>query len=158
MGVGWAILQEKERNRGLTLATLSVIAAVLIVVLWRLQSRRLIDESPIKSDSTILSKAYRTASAKLTPELLTMLSKLENGMWQSAARENWTFDKVASEAANQAAKEALSKKHWPAALKELAKSIDLLMPGLQQHRKQVARKAEEAKNGNGAPAAGSTAS
>ncbi len=158
LGVGWAILQEQERNRGIALATLSLIAALLIVVLWRLQRRKLIDESPIKPDSTILSKAYRTASAKLTPELLTMLSKLEAGMWQAAKTENWTFDKVSSEAASQTAQEALNKKQWPVALKELAKSIDLLMVGLHQHRKAVAREAEQAKNGTGAPAAGSTAS
>ena len=48
-----------------------------------------------------------------------MLSKLEAGMWRSAETEQWTFDKPASEAASQAAKEALSRKQWADALKEL---------------------------------------
>jgi len=99
----------------------------------------------------VLSKAHRTASAKLTPELLTMLGTLEAEMKQSAQAQGWTFDRAAHETASQAAKAAVDKKEWPTALKEIAKSIELLMVGLQQHRKAVARDAENkvAKNGNG---------
>ncbi len=152
LGVGWAMIQEQEKWRGVALAAISLIAAVVVGVLWRIKRRQQIPGEPKKAESTVLSKAYRTASAKLTPELLTMLSTLENDMIQSAATEEWVYDKPAHEAAHEAAKAALDKKQLPAALKELGRSMDLLMVGLLQHRKAAAaaREAEgkEAKSGH----------
>ena len=154
LGVGWALLQEQEQKwRGVALASLSLLAAAAVGVLWRTQRRKAIPIAPTNPESTVLSKAYRTASAKLTPELLTTLGKLEADMKVSAEAESWSFDKAAHIIASQAARAALDKKQWPASLKELGRSIDLLMVGLLQHRKAVAaaREAESkvAKNGSG---------
>ena len=150
LGVGWAILQEEEKWRGVALASLSLIAAAVIGILWRSQRQKSAD-IPADTGSTVLSKAYRTASAKLTPDLLTSLAKLEADMKQSAETESWSFDKATQDEASQAAKNAVNKKQWPTALKELHRSLDLLMVGLQQHRKAAAaREAEgkEFKNGH----------
>ena len=138
LGVGWAILQEQENWRGVALAAISLIAATVIGVLWRAQRRHQVPATPKNSESTVASKAYRTASAKLTPELLTTLGKLEADMLRSAETEDWVFDKTTQDSAHQAAKAAFDKRQWPAALKELSRSIDLLMVGLLQNRKAAA--------------------
>ena len=147
LGIGWAML--REMAPGVTLAVISVIAAIVLADLWRrqLHAQSQTDPSPSKVERTVLSKAYRTASAKLTPELLEVLTKLESEMKKSAQTESWTFDQAAHEVASEAATTAINNKQLPTALKELASSIDLMMPGLQLHRKAAAE-AKEAKNGN----------
>lgn len=145
LGVMYAMLQEAERERGIVLSGLSLLAFTLILVFWRRHSRSRIVDTPTPSVSTVLSKAYRTASAKLTVDLLAALAKSESDMKQTAATEQWPLDTTAQEAASAAAKEALDKKQWPPALKEFAKSIDLLMTAWHQHRKLVAAREAEAK-------------
>lgn len=145
VGVVYAMLQEAERNRGIALSALSLIAFVVILILWRRHAQSRTADAPTPSVSTVLSRAYRTASAKLTPDFLATLAKSESDMKQKSAAEQWPLDRTAQEAANTAAKEALDKKQWPAALKEFAKSIDLLMTAWQQHRKLVAAREAEAK-------------
>ena len=152
LGIVWGMVQDEEQWRGGALAVISLIAAVVIGTLWRAQRRKQVPAEKKKTESTVLSKAYRTASAKLTPELLEMLGTLEEDMIQSAAKEEWVYDKLAHAAAHNAAKVALEKKQLPVALKELGHSIDLLMVGLLQHRKMAAaaREAEgrESKSGH----------
>jgi protein phosphatase len=151
LGTCWALIQEEEKSRGIALAGLSLVAAMVIGIMWRTQRRKQRPVEPKKAESTVLSKAYRSASAKLTPEFLTMLGALEDDMIQSAATEEWGFDKPAHESAHAAAAAAIEQKRLPIALKELGRSIDLLMVGLLQHRKAAAaaREAEskEAKAG-----------
>lgn len=138
LGIVWAMIQDEEKWRGGALAGLSVFAAILLGISWRAQRGKQKPTEPRKHESTALSKAYRSASAKLTPELLEMLNKLEGDMIESAKTENWSYDKAAHEAAHSASKAAFEKKQLPAALKEIGRSIDLLMVGLQQHRKAAA--------------------
>ena len=145
VGVVYAMLQEEERGRGIALSVLSLIVFTLVLVFWRRHLRSRMTDSPTPSVSTVLSKAYRTASAKLTVDLLAALAKCEADMKQTSAAEQWSLDTTAQEAASTAAKVALDKKQWPVALKEFAKSIDLLMTAWQQHRKLVAAREAEAK-------------
>lgn len=145
VGVIYAMLQEAARNRGIALAGLSLIAFVAILILWRRHARSRAANAPTPSVSTILSRAYRTASAKLTPEFLSTLAKSESDLKQLATTEQWPVDAAAQTAASAAAKEAFDKKQWATALKELAKSIDLLMTAWQQHRKAAAAREAEAK-------------
>lgn len=147
LGVGWAMLQ--ELIPGVCLAALSSVAAIVLGIGWRRQIRSQTDgdPSPSKIERTAFSKAYRTAPAKLTTEFIAMLEKLQSEMLQSAATENWMFDRAAQEVVGRAAMTAVACKQLPNALKELAKSIDLLMVGLQRHRKEAAA-AKEASGGN----------
>lgn len=144
-GVLFFVQQEAERSHGIVLSVLSLFAFALIFVFWRRHARSRISDTPTPVVSTVLSKACRTASAKLTADLLAALAKTESDMQQTAATEQWPLDTAAQETAGAAAKEALNKKQWPAALKEFAKSIDLLMTAWKQHRKIVAVRDGEAK-------------
>ncbi|MBC7820483.1 MAG: hypothetical protein IAG10_26660, partial [Planctomycetaceae bacterium] len=144
LGVVYAMLQEAERERGVVLAVLSLIAFVVTLVFWRKHVRSQVGDMPAKLESTVMSRAYRTASAKLTPEVIEMLAKCESDMQKLAATEQWPLDARAGEVASAAAKAAFDNKQWTAALSEFAKSIDLLMAGWQLHRKAVAaREADE---------------
>ncbi len=145
LGVLYSVQQEAERSRGIVLSVLSLIAFTFIMVFWRRHARSRTADTPTPSVSTVLSKAYRTASAKLTADFMAALAKSESDMKQSATSEQWPLDTTAQETASAAAKEALDKKQWPAALKEFSKSIDLLMTAWQQHRKLVAAREAEAK-------------
>ncbi len=138
LGVIYAMFEEAQRENGIALSVLSLIAFVVTLVLWRRWNRSRDHEMPTKSESTVLSRAYRTASAKLTSDLCSMLAKTESDMQQSATTEQWPIEAAAFEIASQAAKTALDTKDWPVALKEFGKSIDLLMTGWQQYRKTAA--------------------
>lgn len=144
-GVGVVYAMLEKAGPGIVLSVLSLIAFTLILVFWRRHARSRTSNTPTPSVSTVLSKAYRTASAKLTVDLLAALAKSESDMKQSAANDQWPLDATSQETASAAAKEALDKKQWPAALKEFSKSIDLLMTAWQQHRKLVAARDAEAK-------------
>lgn len=144
-GVGVVYAMLEKPGPGIVLSALSLIAFTLILVFWRQHARSSASDTPTPSVSTVLSKAYRTASAKLTVDFLAALAKSESDMKQTATNEQWPLDTTAQETASAAAKEALDKKQWPAALKEFAKSIDLLMIAWQQHRKAVAARDAEAK-------------
>ena len=145
LGVVYSMLQEVERSRGIVLSTLSLIAFTLILVFWRRHARSRIADTPTPSVSTVLSKAYRTASAKLTVDLLAALAKSESHMKQSAITEQWSLDTTAQNTASAAATNALDKKQWTVALNEFSKSIDLLMIAWQRHRKLVAARDADAK-------------
>ncbi len=145
LGLVYAMLQEAERERGVALAVLSLMAFVVALVFWRKQARSRMDELSAKVESTVMSKAYRTASAKLTPDVMAALGKCQSDMQQSATTEKWPVDAVACDTASAAAKAALDSKQSPEALKEMAKSIDLLMTGWQQYRKAAAARDAEAK-------------
>lgn len=146
LGLGWAMLQ--DLLPGATLAGLSAIAAVVVSLFWRRHLRTNAVETPAKMASTILSKAYRSASAKLVPEFLELLCKLESDLKQAAEKERWTFDVAAYDSASKAAKSEMTKKQLVPALKEVAKSLDVLMVGLGQHRKSLAREADAKKPSN----------
>ena len=140
-GAAWA--KYGELIPGITLAVVSVIALVVIGKFWR-KYRQIIPEVDVpKSGSTVLSRAYRTAPAKLTPDFLAVLTKQEADLNQLAQTDGWSFDTAAQNAASQAAKTAVEQKQWSEALKHLAKSLDVLMIGLLQHRKNLAKQAEE---------------
>ena len=145
LGVVYAMLQEAERERGVLLAALSLVAFVVALVFWRKQARSRMGEPSAKVESTVLSRAYRTASAKLTPDIMAALAKCESDMQQSATSDKWPVDTAACDTAAAAAKAALDSKQSPEALKEFANSIDLLMTGWQQHRQAVAARDAEAK-------------
>ena len=145
LGVVYSMLEETERTRGIVLSSLSLLAFIVVLVFWKRHNRLRAAATPTTSVSTVLSKAYRSASAKLTTELLAALSKSESDMKATSASDKWTLDTTAQESASAAAKDALDKKQLPTALKEIAKSIDLLMSAWQQHRKFTAAREAEAK-------------
>ena len=145
LGVVYAMLQEAERERGVALAVLSAIAFLVALVFWRKQARQQSGEQSAKVESSVLSRAHRTASAKLTSDVFAALAKCESGMQRSAASEQWPVDAAACETARAAAKTTLDSKQSTEALKEFAKSIDLLMTGWQQYRKAAAAREAEAK-------------
>lgn len=154
VGVVYAMLQEVERNRGIVLSAISLIAFIVILVFWRRHNRSRISAAPTASVSTVLSKAHRTASAKLTSELLAALTKSESDMKRMSATDKWTLDTTTQESSSAAAKDALDKKQLPTALKEIAKSIDLLMSAWQQHRKFAAAREADAKVAKAGKSAG----
>ncbi len=141
VGAAWATY--RELIPGVTLAGVSLIALAVIGKFWRKYRQGIPEAEAPKSGSTVLSRAYRTAPAKLTPDFLAVLTKQEAVLKHSAETEVWSFDTAAQNAASQAAKSAVEQKQWSEALKLLAKSLEVLMIGLLQHRKNLAKQAEE---------------
>jgi hypothetical protein len=72
-----------------------------------------------------------------------VLTKQEADLKQSAQADGWSFDSATQNVSSQAAKSALERKQWSEALNHLAKSLEVLMIGLLQHRKNLAKQAEE---------------
>jgi hypothetical protein len=103
------------------------------------------------SQSTIIWRPYRTASAKLSPQFVHQLAKLEAELHQAAVDERWPVELTQREATFQKAQAALQQKNYSAALVEYAQALDLLIVGVQWQRKQLQQKDARAK----AAAAGS---
>ncbi len=89
------------------------------------------------SNSTIIWRPYRTASAKLTPALIHSLAKIEAELHGAAVEEQWPIDLAPREEAFKKAQAALSTKNYLGALREYARSLDLLMTGVLWQRKQT---------------------
>lgn len=146
LGTIFSMLHEAERERGIALAALSLVAFVVTLFFWRRQARWRAGPAAQLAESTVLSRSYRTDSAKLTPELLATLAKAETELQQSAAAEHWPLDRSAHEASLTAAKRAVDRKQYPEALAAYSKAIDLLMTSWQQHRKAAAAREVHANN------------
>lgn len=145
VGVVYAMMNAAERMRGIVLSVLSLIVFVVTLVFWRRTTSGNDAEIPISQGSTVLSRAYRTASAKLTSSVLEMVARLEDELRKSAAQENWPIESTAIAAASAAAKQAVEQKRLQEALSHYAQVIDLLMAGWQEHRKQESEREAAAK-------------
>lgn len=129
-----------------------VLAAALIGIVltgwWRQsQQRGPVENYPSDSqgNSTIIWRPYRTASAKLSPDFLHGLAKLESELHRAALDEHWPVDLDAREAAFRRGQEALNGKRYAVALREYAQALDILMVGLLWQRRQSQKEPKSGK-------------
>lgn len=127
-----------------------LVAAMLgIAGVWWFRRQALPEAPPLPDDgstnSTIIWRPYRTASAKLTTDFLLGLAKVESELYQAAVEEHWPVELDVREDAFRKAQEALSSRKYGAALREYARSLDALMIGLSWQRKQMQKDAKGAK-------------
>jgi len=109
------------------------------ITLWRRprQSLPVVAERDDRSNSTIIWRPYRTASAKLAPDFLHGLAKIESELHRAAVDEHWPVELAEREEAFRKAQEALAAKKYSVALREYARSLDVLMVGLLWQRRQM---------------------
>lgn len=107
------------------------------------------------SQSTIIWRPYRTASAKVTPDFVHLLAKMEAELFRAAVDEHWPIDVAKRDECFRRAQQALSEKQFGKALREYAPAIDLLMAGVMWERKQQRDgkrgKAESVRSGRDTP-------
>ncbi len=89
------------------------------------------------SNSTIIWRPYRTASAKLSPDFLHGLAKIEAELHRAATDERWPVELEVRDEAFRKAQEALAAKRYSVALREYAKALDVLMTGVLWQRRQA---------------------
>jgi serine/threonine protein phosphatase PrpC len=100
------------------------------------------------SQSTIIWRPYRTASARLTPQFLHQLARLEAELHQAAVDERWPVDLALRDEIFRKSQTALQHKQYAQALALMAQSLDLLMVGVQWQRKQMQQREGRTVNGN----------
>lgn len=105
------------------------------------------------SQSTIIWRPYRTASARLTPQFLHQLARLEAELHQAAVDEHWPVDLAQRDEVFRKAQQALQQKQYSQALAAYAQALDLLMVGVQWQRKQTQHREGRLPNGNTHPPA-----
>ncbi len=134
--------------------------AAAVTALWLLSRNPRIPSEPIRdesnSNSTILWRPYRTASAQLSPDFLHNLAKLEAELHRAAADERWPVDFAARNEAFKKAQEALAARQHVFALREYAHSLDVLMAGLIWQRKQAQKEPKPPKPAEGRSRSGLT--
>lgn len=136
---------------GLTLATpLVLIGALLMAVsvlagiAWFVYRRRRGEagESPSRSDaSTIVWKPYRFAPAQISADFVQQLARIEAELHRAAQEEHWPINWAEHEICCQRAEVALQNKQLPAALRDYARALDVLMMGVHWQRKQLHQEA-----------------
>jgi PPM family protein phosphatase len=132
--VGLSLLLLTEHRLVSTLILSTVFVAT--IWLWWTRPRRVVtQEMEQESRSTIIWRPYRTASAKVTPDFVQRLAKLEAELHKAAAEEHWPVDLAARDQAAEAGQSALKQKRFAAAVAPYARAIDLLMTGLLSQRK-----------------------
>lgn len=109
---------------------------------WRQPKRTGAQQETYESggQSTIIWRPYRTAMAKLTPDFVHLLGKMEAELRNAAVDEHWPIDLAQRDEAIKKSQQALSEKQYGRALRECARSIDLLMAGVLWERKQTQKK------------------
>ncbi|MDX1965575.1 MAG: PP2C family serine/threonine-protein phosphatase [Planctomycetaceae bacterium] len=93
------------------------------------------------SNSTIIWRPYRTASAKLSPDFLHGLAKIEAELHRAAVDERWPVEMEIRDEAFRKAQDALAAKRYSVALREYARALDVLMTGVLWQRRQAPKDA-----------------
>ncbi len=101
---------------------------------------RYVEDYESGGQSTIIWRPYRTAMAKLTPDFVHLLAKMEVELHNAAVDERWPIDLTQRDDAFKKAQQALTEKQYGRALRECARAIDILMAGVLWERKQTQKK------------------
>lgn len=94
-------------------------------------------EMSVNSDSTIIWKPYRTASARVTPDFLEKLARMEAELQTIASEEAWDIDWTAYNEADRKARVSLAKKRFSRSIEEFARAIQVLIAGVNAQRKKM---------------------
>ncbi len=94
------------------------------------------DESP---SETIIWRPYRTANAVLSSPFVKYLMSVESELQRSALENGWAIDWGSHDEAHRQATEFLAKNQLNKSMTKIAKAIHILMNGLKQHRKDLAK-------------------
>jgi hypothetical protein len=129
--------------------SLSIGGAVALGIRWW-ETRPQQPSETAGEQETTLAGPYRTARAELCEKLLSQLAAIEAELQRTALEENWSIDWPRHEASFGAAKQAIAKKDVMQAFRQYARSIDVLMAGVQLHRKQMNREARWGKSASDA--------
>lgn len=113
-----------------------------LVAWWRAPRRQpeYVVEYEESGGSTIIWRPYRTAMAKVTPEFVHLLTKMQVELHNAAVDERWPIDIPQCDEAFKKSQQALNEKQYGRALRECAKAIDVLMTGVLWERKQTQKK------------------
>jgi len=98
--------------------------------------------------STIVWRPYRTAMAKVTPDFVHLLTKMQVELHHAAVDEHWPIDFSQYEDAFKRSQQALNEKQYARALRECARAIDVLMTGVLWERKQTQQKKPKPSDAN----------
>jgi len=126
---------------GALITAVSVIAAGALVLKWlnTRQSEKTGESISGDPDETVYWKPYRSSPAKLDSDFLSHLVAVEAELRRTASQEGWTIDWKRHDTAYNSAREALSAGRYNEALGKLASTIDVLMCGVQDYRRQLQR-------------------
>lgn len=130
-----------------------LVAAAVVgtIITWWRRPKSSVPPGLIRDDrstnSTIIWRPYRTASAKLTPDFLHNLAKMESELHRAAVEEHWPVEMSERDEAFRKAQEALGAKKYSLALREYARSLDVLMVGLLWQRRQMQKDNRTGKTG-----------
>jgi protein phosphatase len=135
-------------------ATLASIASW--IVLARRPRGFEYERDDVGGQSTIIWRPYRTASARVTADMIHRLAKMEAELHQAAVEEHWPIELTQRDEAFQQAQAAEAAGRYGDALKHYARAFDVLMAGVLWQRKQSHResrwgRAPEAKSKRDTP-------
>lgn len=113
--------------------TAAVIASGASTFYWLARRRRqTFFQDPVRRNS---SGPYRIASAKLVPQFVSHLAAVESELQRTGVEEGWEIDWSRHQSASGNAQSFLAHNRLEDALAEFASGLDVLMSGVQMHRR-----------------------
>ncbi|QDT65458.1 PP2C family protein-serine/threonine phosphatase [Calycomorphotria hydatis] len=127
---------------GLTISTIAAISFRYWQVWFRQSQETTLHGTGVARRSW---KAYRAATAKVTPEFVRHLAQIESELHRAAKEEGWPIPEGEHEGHYDTANAALNRQEFKKALSEFASAIDILMKGMHIHRRGKRMKSDEPK-------------
>lgn len=131
---GNALAALEKPLEGILLEGLGALGIAGMTIAW-LRQRRLNLQNASLPEITP-GTPYRTASAQVTRKFVSEIGALEYSLQRTAIEEDWTIEWRNHNIHYDAAKTALSERRYSDALREYAKTIHVLMGGIQLQRRQ----------------------
>ena len=131
--LGVCLILLEDVASGLISLSVALVATGASILHWLAKKRhRLFFEDPMRRTT---SGPYRIASTKLMPQFVSHLAALEAELQRTGAEEGWDIDWSRHQSASGNAQSFLAHNRLQDALAEFASGLDILMSGVQMHRK-----------------------
>lgn len=140
-GVALALMRD-EHAAGIALVGTAIVALVLMLYFAAKNRPPRTALNAEDAAKTTMWRPYRSASAELTKEFVTHLAAVESQLQRTASDEGWDIDWNKHAEVFRNAGTLASSGRYPEAFAGFAKSIEILMTGVTEHRRKRNRKAK----------------
>ena len=134
-GISWMLFG--ELIGGGVLTALGAIGLIALIVAWRNVHKAYLIKTNA-GDETVIWRPYASANAQLSKSFLNHLAAVSSELQRTGSEEKWPVEWSAHEREFNDAKQALSAGSHGRAIRALGRTIDVLMTGLHEQRRQFA--------------------
>ncbi len=136
IGLYFFELDAERRFLGGAILAFAVLSGIGLWTWHRSRSRKAIRYEVGDPRSTVVSRPYRVAPARITDEFINELTRLEAELHKAATEDHWPVDWPSYGQVSPQVNDAVEKRLFGRALIEYGRVFELLMTAIQFQRKQ----------------------